>query len=93
MSKLTENAKVFSGAAGITYGANNIWQMYNPVYNKQDGSGPASPWYVDINLPGAGQMQYISKAISDRKASTYYKRIPAQDIVVGDTGMSDDCDQ
>jgi hypothetical protein len=62
--------------------------MYDPSIAAQDGSGPPSPWYVDSQLPGAAQMQYIAKAIFDRHSSTYFSRIPAQDIIVGDAGES-----
>lgn len=59
-------------------------QMYIPGLFGQDGTGPASAWDVDINLPGAGQMQYIQKAVIDR--GSYFNRIPSQDIIISDQG-------
>ena len=80
--------KAFSGAAGITYGADNVMQMYIPGLFDPAGSGPARAWSEDIGLPGAAQMQYIQKAILDRGNSSYYTRIPAQEIIVGNAGKS-----
>lgn len=61
-------------------------QMYNPEFNKQDGSGPASPWFVDVNMPGASQIQYIGKVITGRKLETFYTRVPAQEVIIGSAG-------
>ncbi|KAH8886106.1 hypothetical protein GQ53DRAFT_828473 [Thozetella sp. PMI_491] len=79
----------FSGAAGVTYGADMVMQMANPQLFSPDGSGPANSWAVDINLPGASQMQYIQKAVLDRGNGSYFSRVPAQDILVGSTGTND----
>lgn len=63
-------------------------QMYNPELYDQDGSGPAVPWFEEINLPGANQMQFVQKIITDRGRQSYFAHIPAQDIV--DAAGSDD---
>ncbi|KAF4632564.1 hypothetical protein G7Y89_g5555 [Cudoniella acicularis] len=76
---------VFSGAAGLTYGADNVMQFYIPGLFTPAGSGPAISWATDIHLPGSSQMQYIKKVILDRSASPL-NRIPDQSIIVGDTG-------
>jgi len=60
--------------------------MYTPGLYTQDGTGPASAWYIDIDLPGAGQVQYVQKAVFDRGNGSYFTRIPAQDILVTDPG-------
>lgn len=62
-------------------------QMYIPGIYTQDGSGPARAWYVDIDLPGSSQMQYIQKAIFDRGNGSYFTRVPAQDIILTPAGM------
>ncbi|KAI1334479.1 hypothetical protein F5Y15DRAFT_401592 [Xylariaceae sp. FL0016] len=80
---------VFSGAAGVTYGAENVMQMYNPDLYESAGSGPAIPWSEDLVLPGSNQMQTIKQAILDRGNSSFWTRIPAQDIVVGNPGADD----
>ncbi|KAF2637304.1 hypothetical protein P280DRAFT_458547 [Massarina eburnea CBS 473.64] len=80
---------VFAGMAGLTYGANTVWQMAIPGLFEADNSGPKLAWYDAINLPGSSQMQWVQKAILDRGNGTYFNRIPAQDIIVGDAGISD----
>ncbi|KAL4759315.1 glycoside hydrolase family 140 protein [Aspergillus foveolatus] len=80
---------VFSGAAGVTYGANAVQQMAIPGLFASDGTGLSDYWMSDLALLGSGQMQYIQKAVLDRSISTYNDRIPAQDIIVGDAGVDD----
>ncbi|CAJ2513107.1 Uu.00g012260.m01.CDS01 [Anthostomella pinea] len=77
---------VFSGAAGVTYGANNVMQMYIPGLFSPDGSGPARSWAEDLHLPGSGQMQYIKKAVMDRRSTMNFSTVPAQELLVGDIG-------
>ncbi|OJJ00939.1 hypothetical protein ASPVEDRAFT_82490 [Aspergillus versicolor CBS 583.65] len=82
--------QVFSGAAGLTYGANAIQQCIIPGLFDSDGSGPSDDWSTDLELPGSGQMQFIQKAVLDRGNGTaYFHRVPAQDIIVGDAGVND----
>lgn len=83
------SGQVLSGAAGVTYGANNVMQMYIPGLYVQDGSGPAYAWYEDINLPGASQIQYIKQVILDRGEASCFTRVPAQDIIAGNAGTDD----
>ncbi|KAL4739908.1 hypothetical protein BDV11DRAFT_204771 [Aspergillus similis] len=80
---------VFSGAAGLTYGANAIQQMAIPGLFASDGSGLSDDWMSDLALPGSGQMQFIQKAVLDRGSSKYNDRTPAQYIIVGDAGTHD----
>ena len=51
---------ILSGAAGYTYGCNDIWQMYeinrDPVISARTG------WKAAIHLPGSTQMGYMKKA-------------------------------
>ncbi|KAI9172714.1 hypothetical protein HJFPF1_02226 [Paramyrothecium foliicola] len=78
----------FTGMAGLTYGANAVWLMTSDRY-PNGGGGPPIPWYEAINLPGAAQVQYVKKAILDRGERSFFDRIPAQDIIVGNPGISD----
>ncbi|KAJ5094077.1 hypothetical protein N7456_009938 [Penicillium angulare] len=80
---------VFSGASGLTYGANAIQQMAIPGIYSSDGTGPNDDWLVDLVAPGSSQMQWIKKAIMDRGSSTFFKRLPAQDIIMSDAGDND----
>lgn len=75
--------QVLSGAAGLTYGAESVMSSYSTGTTT---SGPEIPWYEEIHLPGATQMQYVPKAIFDRGKASYFSRIPSQDIIVGDAG-------
>ncbi|KAL3457583.1 hypothetical protein BJX64DRAFT_268582 [Aspergillus heterothallicus] len=81
---------VFSGAAGITYGANAIQQCIIPGLFENDGSGPSNHWLSDLSLPGSGQIQWIQKAVLDRGKATYTTRVPAQDNIVGEAGSDDE---
>lgn len=80
---------MFSGAAGLTYGANAIQQCIIPGLFDSDGSGPSENWLEDLVLPGSSQMQWIKKVIMDRGNTTYFSRVPAQDIIVGNVGTDD----
>lgn len=86
---LTTNPRtqVFSGAAGLTYGADNVMQIYIPGLFDPAGSGPARSWSEDIHLPGSGQMQFIKKVLSDRRA--YPNLVPDQTLILGDAGFND----
>lgn len=63
-------------------------QAYIPGLFNPDGSGPPLAWDQAIEALGAGQMQYIKKVVLDRKGD-YFSRVPAQDILVGDTGANE----
>ncbi|WP_154854106.1 glycoside hydrolase family 140 protein [Cyclobacterium xiamenense] len=53
---------MLSGAAGYTYGCNDIWQMYSskhePVINARTG------WQEALDLPGSKQMGYLKNILS-----------------------------
>jgi hypothetical protein len=67
---------VFAGGFGITYGCNNIWQMYN-------GSNPViyarHTWQESLDLPGAFQLRYLKNLIESRPFIT---RIPDQEVLL-----------
>lgn len=67
---------VFAGAFGHTYGCHDIWQMYAP--NRQPVNGPHYPWYEAMDLPGAGQMQWLRKLVESRPM---LERVPDQSLV------------
>lgn len=72
---------VFSGAAGHTYGCNEIYQFW--VKGKPHARwGATIPWKKALDLPGAGQMQFLRKLIESRPMLI---RIPDQSMIVGDT--------
>ncbi|KAF4930142.1 hypothetical protein CGCVW01_v001088 [Colletotrichum viniferum] len=78
----------FTGMAGLTYGSNSVWQMTSELYPNA-GGGPPVYWTEGIAQPGSAEVQWVKKAILDRGEETYFDRIPAQDIIVGNPGISD----
>jgi len=48
---------ILSGAAGYTYGCNDIWQMYD--INRYPNLQARTDWQVSLNLPGSQQMGYM----------------------------------
>jgi hypothetical protein len=72
---------VFAGAAGHTYGCNEVYQFWVPGLGKPRW-GAELPWREAINLPGASQMQYVRYLVESRPMLV---RIPDQSIVAGDT--------
>ena len=72
---------VFAGAAGHTYGCNEIYQFWMKG-SKSPRWGATIPWKKTLDLPGAGQMQFLRKLIESRAMLI---RIPDQSIIVGDT--------
>ncbi len=75
---------VFAGAFGHTYGCHGIWQMYAP--HREPVNGPHFPWYVALDLPGAGQMKYLRKLIESRP---FFDRVPDQEIITDALSAND----
>jgi hypothetical protein len=67
---------VFAGAFGHTYGCHDIWQMYAP--NREPVNGPHFPWYIAIDLPGAGQLKYLRNLVESRPM---FERVPDQSLI------------
>lgn len=66
----------FSGAAGHTYGCNNIWQMYTP--ERRPVLHPTKPWQASLDLPGALDMRHLKALLLSRP---YFSRVPDQSLV------------
>jgi hypothetical protein len=75
---------VFAGAFGHTYGCHDIWQMYAP--NRTPINGPHYPWYVALDLPGAGQMKHLRYLIESRPQ---FERLPDQTLITNALGAND----
>jgi hypothetical protein len=80
---------VFAGAAGITYGANEVWMMWSPDLEPISARA-ASPflgaevsWAEALDRTGATQMRHLRALIESRPMQ---ERIPAADLLVGDPG-------
>jgi hypothetical protein len=75
---------VFAGAFGHTYGCHDVWQMYAP--DRTPVNGPHYPWYVAIDLPGAGQLKYLRQLIESRPMLA---RVPDQSLITDALGAND----
>jgi hypothetical protein len=75
---------VFAGAFGHTYGCHDIWQMYAP--DREPVNGPHFPWYVAIDLPGAGQLKYVRQLIESRPM---FDRVPDQSLITDALNAND----
>ncbi len=73
-----------AGACGYTYGNNAIWQMY------KKGEPSAIPalydWRESMDCPGAFDLQHVRTLLEDK----FYKIVPDQSIIVGNTGEGED---
>ena len=77
---------VFAGGFGFTYGANSVMQFHQPT-DKNSSYGAKENWTEAINLPGAGQMQFLKKLILSRP---FLERIPDQSLITGENGLKYD---
>ena len=75
---------VFAGAFGHTYGCHDIWQMYAP--HREPVNGPHYPWYVAMDLPGAGQLKPLRQLI---EARPMFDRVPDQSLITDGLGAND----
>ena len=55
---------LLGGAAGHTYGNNNIWQMWAP--GREPVIGASTPWYEALDHPGAFQMGHVRELFTAR---------------------------
>jgi hypothetical protein len=69
---------LLAGAAGHTYGNNNIWQMWAP--GREPRIGADTPWYEAIDHPGAFQMGHLRRLFESRPWQTL---VPDQAHLVG----------
>jgi len=71
---------VFAGAAGHTYGCNEIYQFWTKGSKPHARWGAIIPWKKALDLPGARQMQFLRRLIESRPMLI---RIPDQSMIVG----------
>lgn len=67
---------VFAGAFGHTYGCHGIWQMYDKT--REPVNGPHLVWHEAMDLPGAGQMQFLRRLMESRPI---LDRVPDQSLI------------
>ena len=68
---------LFAGAFGHTYGAHPVWQFFAP--GREPVNGPHMSWQDALDLPGAGQMQFVRRLMESRPILT---RVPDQSLIV-----------
>lgn len=72
---------VFSGACGVTYGNQAMWQFYS---NREEPVAyPERSWIETLDRPGAFQVGYLKKLIESRSS---VNRIPDQTLIVEGQG-------
>ena len=76
---------VFAGGFGVTYGANTIWQMWQP--GMPTLLNPKRSWKEALDLPGAYQLRWLRRLVESRPMLT---RIPDQSLVAGHEGFGTD---
>lgn len=76
--RLAAYRDLLAGAAGHTYGNNNIWQMWTP--GREPALGADTPWNEALDHPGAFEMGHLRRLFESRP---WEKLVPAQDLVVG----------
>lgn len=89
----------FSGSAGVTYGAHSVWQLYDPLSLLDSGRSYIEPqnnldsnasWRFDLQLEGAGQVQYLKKLFEELEKDDYFALTPDTSFIesVGDDVLS-----
>jgi hypothetical protein len=68
---------LLAGAAGHTYGNNNVWQMWAP--GREPAIGANRPWWDAIDDPGARQMGYLRRFM---EANHFHALEPRQDLIL-----------
>jgi hypothetical protein len=76
--RVTAWRALMAGAAGHTYGNNNVWQMWAPGREPQIGAD--TPWREALDHPGAFQMGHLRRLLESRP---WQLLEPAQDLLVG----------
>jgi hypothetical protein len=63
-ARMVAYRSLLAGAAGHTYGNNNIWQMWAP--GRTPVLGADTPWYEALDHPGAFQMGHLRRLFESR---------------------------
>ncbi|RLN47654.1 hypothetical protein BBJ29_008638 [Phytophthora kernoviae] len=88
---------VYGGASGFTYGANSVWQMYEPTtdllresdyYSPVANQNATGSWREDIHFEGASQAQYVTKPLQNLTTATLEQLEPAREILASPSGYT-----
>jgi len=82
--RLAAYRNLLAGAAGHTYGDNNVWQMWAP--GRKPELGANTPWYEALDHPGAFQMGHLRRLFESRP---WQKLEPSPDLVLGPNAPGD----
>ncbi|KAG6614373.1 Phosphatidylserine synthase [Phytophthora cinnamomi] len=89
---------VYGGATGFTYGANSVWQMYEPkadllresdYYSPSASQNASGSWRQDIFFEGATQIQYITKPLQNFSSEELELLEPARQLLASPSGYLD----
>ncbi|ETL94843.1 hypothetical protein L917_07278 [Phytophthora nicotianae] len=81
---------VYSGASGFTYGANSVWQMYEPRtallrdsdwFPAQINQNESGSWREDIYFEDATQAKYVTKPLSSLSTAVLESLKPARELL------------
>jgi hypothetical protein len=75
---------LLAGAAGHTYGDNNVWQMW--ARGRKPQLGANTPWHEALDHAGAFQMGHLRRLFESRP---WQRLEPAQDLVLGANAPGD----
>ncbi|MBN1673365.1 MAG: glycoside hydrolase family 140 protein [Kiritimatiellae bacterium] len=78
---------MLAGAAGHTYGCNEVWQFYDPTRPCSDYAYPNIPWQNALHLPGAAQMGLMRKLFESRP---WHTLVPDLTVIAGGQGEGED---
>ena len=70
---------MLAGAAGYTYGCNDIWQMYD--YRREPIIGARTDWYAALDLPGATHMSLMKWFF---EKIHWYQLLPDQSLILNE---------
>ncbi|KAG3247048.1 hypothetical protein PI124_g8253 [Phytophthora idaei] len=88
----------YGGSAGFTYGANSVWQMYEPAadllrqsdyYSPAASQNASGSWREDIFFKGATQIQYITKPQQNLSTEALEQLEPARQLLGSPSGYLD----
>jgi len=68
---------LLAGAAGHTYGNNNVWQMWSPEHDSVIWAD--TPWDEALDHPGAFQMAYVRRLFESRP---WEKLVPDEGFIL-----------
>jgi len=78
---------VLAGAAGHTYGCNDVWQFYDPDNPRQKPfAHPNTHWREAMQFPGAVQMGIMRRLFESRP---WYAMVPDQEVIAGGQGSGE----